>query len=213
VQREIVGVVADVPTVALDGAAEPSVYLPFEQAVTGDFAVIARTDMVPDALTTPLRRAVAAENPQLPIAEVHTLDALVAGSLKPRRFVLALFGCFSLAALGLAMVGVYGVNNQATLERARELGVRMALGAEPAAVVGLVMVQGVVPALGGLTAGLVGAALFTRVIRSLLFGVGAIDIATFAGATLLVLTVAALACYLPARRAARADLVATLRSG
>jgi len=211
-EREIVGIVDDVPTTTLDGAAEPSLYLPFEQAVTGDFAVIARTDLVPDGLTGSLRRAVAAENPQLPVAEVHTLDALVAGSLKPRRFVLALFGCFSLTALVLAMVGVYGVNNQATLERARELGVRMALGAEPWAVVRLVMVQGVVPALGGLAAGLVGAGLLTRVIRRLLFGVGAVDALTFAGAALLVLAAAALACYLPARRAARADLLDTLRS-
>lgn len=211
--REIVGVVRDVPGAALDVAPEPTIYLPHAQAATGSFSVVARTAIDPAAVTGELRRVVAELNPELPVASVNTLDDMVSDSLKPRRFVLALFGCFSVAALALALVGVYGVINHATLERSREFGVRIALGAGPSAVLGMVMAQGVGAALGGLALGLVGAAALTGVVRGMLYGVPPIDGVTFASVALVMLGTAALACYLPARRATRIDPLDTLRAG
>jgi putative ABC transport system permease protein len=211
--REIVGVVRDVPGAALDVAPEPTIYLPHAQAATGSFSLVARTAIDPAALTADLRRVVAELNPEVPVAMVQTLDDVVSDSLKPRRFVLALFGCFSAAALALALVGVYGVINHATLERSREFGVRIALGAGPSAVMAMVMAQGLGAALGGLAVGLAGAAALTGVVRGMLYGVAPIDAITFASVALVMLATAALACYLPARRATRIDPLATLRAG
>ena len=192
---------------------EPTLYLPHAQAATGSFSVVARTAIDPAALTNELRRVVADINPEVPVASVKTLDDMVSDSLKPRRFVLALFGCFSVAALALALVGVYGVINHATLERSREFGVRIALGAGPSAVLGMVMAQGVGAALGGLAIGLAGAAALTGVVRGMLYGVAPIDAITFASVAIVMLGTAALACYLPARRATRIDPLDTLRAG
>ncbi|HEV2179648.1 MAG TPA: ABC transporter permease [Gemmatimonadaceae bacterium] len=211
--REIVGVVRDVPGAALDVSPEPTIYLPHAQAATGSFSLVARTAIEPAALTAELRRTVAELNPEIPVASMQTLDDMVSDSLKPRRFVLALFGCFSLAALALALVGVYGVINNATLERSREFGVRIALGAGPRAVIGMVMAQGLGAALGGLALGLAGAAALTGVVRGMLFGVAPVDTITFASVALVMVATAALACYLPARRATRIDPLTTLRTG
>jgi len=211
--REVVGVVGDVAGAALDVAPEPTVYLPHAQAATGSFSVVARTSIDPAALTAQIRRVVAELNPELPVASVQTLDDLVSASLKPRRFVLSLFGCFSLAALALALVGVYGVINHATLERSREFGVRIALGAGPRAVIGMVIANGLTAALGGLALGLAGAAALTGVVRGMLYGVAPVDAVTFASVAVVMLATAALACYLPARRATRIDPLTTLRAG
>ncbi|HKV70508.1 MAG TPA: FtsX-like permease family protein, partial [Gemmatimonadales bacterium] len=213
VDREVVGIVDDVPTTALDGAPQPTLYLPYDQAVTGSFAVVARSTLEPAALLPSLRGIIADIAPGLPVAEVHTLDALMAESLRPRRFVLSLFGCFSFGAFALMLVGVYGAVTQSTVERTRELAIRLAVGAEPRAVVTLVMIQGVTPAVAGLAAGWVGAAALTRTIQSMLFGVAADDVVTLAAVSVLVLVAATLASYLPASRAAHADPLPSLRSG
>lgn len=213
VDREVVGIVADVPTTALDGAPQPTLYLPYDQAVTGSFAVVARTTLEPAGLVPELRGIIADIAPGLPVAEVHTLESLTAESLRPRRFVLSLFGCFSLAAFALMLVGVYGAVTQSTVERTRELALRMAVGAEPRAVVTLVMIQGITPAVAGLVAGWVGAAALTWTIQSMLFGVAADDVVTLVGVSVLVLVAATLACYVPASRAAHADPLPSLRSG
>lgn len=213
VDRAVVGIVADMPTTALDDAPQPSIYLPYDQAVTGSFAVVARTTNAPGALVPVLRRTIAELAPGLPVAEVHTLDALVAGSLRPRRFVLSLFGSFSLAAFALMLVGVYGAVQQVTLDRTRELAIRLAMGADPRALMRLVIVQSMTPAVVGLAAGLAGAGVLTRTLHSMLFGVSAGDPATLAGVSALVLVAATVACWVPARRAAGADPVRSLRSG
>ena len=213
VDRAVVGVVADMPTTALDDGPQPSIYLPYDQAVTGSFAVVARTTNEPIALVPVLRRIVGELAPGLPVAEVHTLDALVAGSLRPRRFVLSIFGCFSLAAFALMLVGVYGAVNRATVERTRELAIRLAMGANPRALVRLIVVQGITPAVVGLAVGLAGFVALTRTLHSLLYGVTADDPVTLAGVAALVIVAATAACYVPARRAARADPVRSLRSG
>jgi putative ABC transport system permease protein len=211
-EREIVGVAADVRQSALDAPVEPMLYVPHAQAPTGAVALVLRTTTEPRLLTRSLRRAVAELNPALPLAGIETLDELVATSLEPRRFTLGLFLGFSVAALVLAVVGVYGVMSQSTTERWREFGVRLALGARPGDVTGLVMRQGATSAGWGIALGLAGAAVLTKLLRSMLFSVAPLDVPTFAAVGALLFGTAMLACYIPARRATRIDPVTALRA-
>jgi putative ABC transport system permease protein len=148
----------------------------------------------------------------MPIASTATLESLLDDSLRERRFHLALLGAFASVALLLAALGVYGVMSHATTERTHEIGVRMALGARGADVLGMVMRQGASLAVAGAIGGLLGAAAVTRLLRGMLFGVTPLDPMAYVGAGVLLLGAAALACYLPARRAARLDPVRALRA-
>ena len=211
VVREIVGVAADVRQSALDAPPEPTVYLPHAQAPTGEIIILLRTRGDPRASAREMKRAVTELNPQLPVTSVATLDEIVSNSLKARRFTLLLLGSFAGAALLLAVIGVYGVISNATAERSKEFGVRMALGAQGSDIIRLVVGQGLLSTCVGLTIGIAGAAALTTVLRGMLFGVGSFDPVTFVGVAGLMFLTALAACYIPARRATTVHPVSALR--
>jgi putative ABC transport system permease protein len=167
--------------------------------------LVIRTAGDPAALATTLRREVQALDKDQPVYSVRTFDDVVANSLGTRRVSMQLFAVFAGAALLLAALGIYGVMAYSVTQRTREIGIRMALGAQRSDVLGLVIRQGMMLTVIGVVVGLAGAFALTRLITSLLFGVAATDPLTFVAIPLLLLFVALIACYLPARRAARLD--------
>ncbi|MFN2566538.1 MAG: ABC transporter permease, partial [Gemmatimonadaceae bacterium] len=212
VLRTIVGVVADVRHGGLHEAPRPTVYVPHAQWGTGANAFVIRTRGDANAALAQVRAEFRSINPAMPLASTTTLEALLDDSLRERRFHLALLGAFAAVALLLAGLGVYGVMSHATTERTHEIGVRMALGARGRDVLGMVMRQGASLAVAGAIGGLLGAAAVTRLLRGMLFGVTPLDPMAYVGAGALLFGAAALACYLPARRAARLDPVRALRA-
>lgn len=211
-ERQIVGVVADTRQRALDAPAEPMVYVPHAQAPTGAMTILLRTANEPRTVLPDFRRAVAELNPALPLSAVQTLDDLAAASVRPREFILTLLGAFAACALVLAIVGIYAVINQGVLERRSELGVRLALGALPAHVLGMIVRQGVALAATGVALGAAGAFGVTALLRSMLVGVGPTDTSTFAAIGAVMLATAAFASAVPARRASRLDPIESLRA-
>jgi putative ABC transport system permease protein len=176
-----------------------------------DFATfILKTDGDPSQLTAPARQAIFALDKDLPVSDVSTLRDLISSSAAPRRFTTSLIGFFAIVALILAAVGIYGVVACSVAGRTREIGVRMALGAQRRDVLDMVLRQGMVLVLGGVALGLAGAFALTRLISKLLFGVGALDALTYATTSVILIAVALIACYLPARRAASVDPVTAL---
>jgi putative ABC transport system permease protein len=208
----IVGVVGDVRQESLAEPPYPQVYLPFAQLPVRSVVIAARGPLEPLALLPGLKAAVAELDPGLPLSEVATLDQMVTATLARPRVNAALLGGFALVALALAAVGIYGVIAYGVIQRTRELGIRMALGAGSDQLLRLVVRQGMAPVLAGVALGAAGALAAGRLLRSLLFGVGAADPLTFALVTGFLLAVALLASYLPARRAAGADPMVALRN-
>jgi putative ABC transport system permease protein len=205
-------VVADVRQTGLAADPRPAVFVPHGQAPTGAVTLTVRATGDPAAALGAVKHAVWALNPSLAVYDATTLDALVADQVRERQFYLRLLGGFAAAALALAGVGVYGALSHAVGARRRELGVRLALGAQARDVARLVLRQGLAPAVAGAAGGvLVGAAL-SRLLRGLLFETPPLDGATFATATVLILLVAGVACAVPARRAGRADPMTVLRA-
>ena len=211
VTREIVGVVGDVRHAGLDDDPDPGIYVPHRQLPTGRVIFVVRTAGDPAAATRAASREIWAVAPSLPLYGVYTLDALLDATLKPRRFNLLLLGAFSLAALALAAVGVFGVMSSATAERTREIGVRLALGARPSEVLGLVLREGASLAAAGLGLGALVSVATVRSLRALLFGVQPLDPVAFAVGSAVILATALLATLMPAYRAARVDPVVALR--
>jgi putative ABC transport system permease protein len=207
----VVGVVGDVLHERLDGDAYPQIYVPFEQSPMRSMVLTVRTSGDPLALVPAIRRELAALDPDLPLADVSTLDDRRTVSLARPRVNATVLGGFALAALVLAAVGIYGVVAYGVVQRTRELGIRMALGAGGSTLLRMVIRQGMMPVLGGMAVGLLGALAGGRVIRGLLFGVGSGDPATLALVTCFLVAVALAAMYLPARRASRSDPMAALR--
>ena len=204
--REIIGVVGDTKAGAWEAASGEQIYIPHAQEQSWPFmGLVVRTAGDPAAFVNTLRREVQAVDKDQPIYNVRTFDDVVMNSLGTRRVSMQLFTVFAIAALLLAAVGIYGVMAYSVTQRTQEIGIRMALGAQKSDVLRLVVRQGMTLALIGVIAGLAGAFALTRVIANLLFGVGASDPATFVGLSLLLVGVAFIACYLPARRAARLD--------
>jgi putative ABC transport system permease protein len=209
--REIVGVVGDTKTGSFteDGGAQ--IYVPHAQDVQwNSMGLVIRTAGDPAAFAPTLRREVQALDKDQPIYNVRTMDDVVANSLGTRRVSMQLFAVFGCAALLLAALGIYGVMAYSVAQRTHEIGIRMALGAQKSDVLRLVVSQGMMLAAIGVVVGLVGALGLTRVISNLLFGVGASDPTTFIVISLLLIAVAFVACYLPARRAAKLDPVIAL---
>jgi putative ABC transport system permease protein len=205
--REVVGVVGDTKGGSLsDTENGAQMYVPHAQDQQWNFmALVIRTTGDPAAFATTLRREVQAIDKDQPIYAVRTMDDVVMNSLGTRRVSMQLFAVFAGAALLLAAVGIYGVLAYSVTQRTQEIGIRMALGAQKSDVLGLVIRQGMTLAGVGVAVGLIGAFVLTRLIASLLFGVAATDPLTFVAIPLLLLFVALVACYLPARRAARLD--------
>ncbi len=212
---EVVGVVGDVKNRGADLPAQPAIYLPLAQK-TWDWmswlTIVARTRADPAALATPFRRALWGLDDRLPVQRLTTMDAIYAESVARRRFAALLVGGFGALALVLGLTGVYGVLSYSVGERRREFGVRMALGAGRPAIAAAVVGRGLRLSLLGTGIGLVAALWLTRFLRSLLFEVPATDPLTFVAVPVLLVAVACLAAYLPARRAARLDPIDVLRS-
>src|SRR4051794_860865 len=204
--REIVGVVGDTKTGSMTEDGGMQIYVPHAQDSHWNFmGVVIRTAGDPAAFGATLRREVQALDTDQPVYQVRTMDDVVANSLGTRRVSMQLFAVFAIAALLLAAVGIYGVMAYSVTQRTHEIGIRMALGAQKSDVLRLVVRQGMTLALVGVIAGLAGAFALTRLLSNLLFGVAASDPVTFVAISLLLIAVALIACYLPARRAAKLD--------
>jgi putative ABC transport system permease protein len=171
-----------------------------------------RTAGDPTAIVPAVRGEVRAIHPQVPLFAVSTLETQMADSLAQPRFSALLLGGFALLALVLASIGIYGVTSYAVSQRRHEMGVRMALGAKAAEVLSLILRQHLVPALIGVVIGIAGAIAVSRFLESLVYGVGTTDVLTFATVAAVLLAVAALAAYIPARRATRVDPLIALRA-
>ncbi len=207
----IVGVVRNFRDSSAAAEPEPQIYTPYVQNTSNGFFVLLRTDRGGAGLMSEVRRRVAGIDPEQPIYSVHTFDELVSFSFGQPRFRTTLLGGFGLLALLLAAVGIYGVMAYSVAQRTREIGIRMALGAARGDVLRLVLRQVFRLSALAVAAGLVGALALSRALASLLYGVRPADPATFAGVSILLLGVAALAAYVPARRAARVDPTIALR--
>jgi predicted permease len=208
---EVVGIVGDFKQSTLDREADPQLFLPYDQAPLGILSVVVRSTADLGAVAAAARAQVREVDPDLPLYELQTLEDLVAASVSQPRFYMLLLGGFAAVALLLAAIGMYGVIAYAVSQRRQEIGVRMALGASRDRVVRMVLGQGLALAFVGAVAGLLGAFLATRGLRSLLFAVSASDPMTYTGVALTLVLVAALASYLPARRAARTEPQLALR--
>ena len=213
IPREIVGVVADVRRNGLDVEAEPEMYVSHVQNPERRLNLMIRTDAHDAAqLVQAARAQVKAFDPNQIVWRTQTLEDLLSTSVAPRRFNMLLLGVFASVALVLAAVGLYGVMSYSVSWRTHEIGIRMALGAERADVLRLIVRQGMTMTVIGLAIGLLCAFLLSRVIAGLLFGVSATDPLTFAGVSIVLLAVALLACLFPARRATRVNPIVALRA-
>ncbi len=213
-ERLVVGVVGNERFHGLAEATPPGLYLPLAQVPSagGSHSLMLRVRGDPAALAAPVRAIVRELDPALPLFGVEPLAETLSHAFGPRRFTMLVLGLFAAVALLLAAVGVHGVLSYTVAQRTREIGIRMALGADRRSVGALVVSQGARLTAGGLAAGLVGGLVLSRALVSLLFGVRASDPLTFAGVTLVLGGVALFACWLPAWRASRVDPMVALRA-
>lgn len=209
--REIVGVIGDVKQSGLGVDAAPEVYAPLAQSPFDAMFVVLRTTNDPRSIVEPARRQVASVDKNAPIYHVETLNQYLAESLAAPQFITLLLSGFSGLALLLACLGIYGVISYIVVQRTHEIGIRMALGAKKGDVLRMIIGEGLKPALAGVAIGIFGALRLTRLLSSLLYGVKPTDPLTFAAVSLVLTGVALLACYIPARRAAKADPMLSLR--
>jgi putative ABC transport system permease protein len=210
-QSEVIGMTADVKNKGLAQDTQAQLYLPFAQLPWADMNLLVRTAGPPASITSAVRAQIAAVDPDQPVADIQTVDQLVATSLAQPRFVMLLFGIFSVTALALSVIGIYGVLSYWVAQRRYELGIRLALGAQRADILGIVVRRGLLLAMAGIAVGLMAALLLTRLLASMLYETGTLDLTIFAAAPLVFLGIALLASYLPARRATRVDPVEALR--
>ena len=212
---EIVGVVGDVHHRGLDSRPSPELYFSYRQSLLGRspprVSIVARTTGDPLALVPFLRQDIFDLNPTLPLDRVMTMGARLSSSVAQPRFYTLVLGVFAASALALAMLGIYGVLAYTVSRRSREIGLRMALGADRRGIRNMVVRQGALLVGVGVALGLVGALATTRALESLLFGVTTLDVATLIAVPVLLIMVALAACYLPARRATRVDPMDALR--
>ena len=209
--REIVGIVGDVKQYGLSQPATLQTYEPFLQMPFSGVTLVVRTENNPVLLSDAIRSQVQAIDNEQPVSRIRTLDQIIAGSVQKERFLMLLLGVFAAVAMILAAVGLYGVMNYAVTQRTHEIGIRMALGARAPNVLTLIVGHGMMLALIGVTIGLAGAFAATRLMSTLLFGVGTKDPLTFAGISVLLIIVALVACLVPARRATKVDPMQALR--
>jgi putative ABC transport system permease protein len=210
-QFEIVGIAEDVRYFGLAEASQPSLYFPVAQAPFRRMNFTIRTAGVPEALIAAVRSEIVSMDATVPIARVETMERVLSASVERERFSMLLLTLFAVIALVLASVGIYGVTSYSISQRTAEMGIRMAVGANPGDVVRLVMLNGAKLALSGVVVGLLGAAALSRIMASQLYAVGATDPVTFAGVALVLALVALAATYVPALRAARIDPVLAIQ--
>jgi len=208
---EIVGIVADVKGSALNQQTAPAMYTSYLQIPEMKMSLVVRAEGDPAKMIRAVEKQVWAVDKDQPMYKIRTMEQVVGESQSSSRFTLVLLGIFAAVAMGLAAIGIYGVISYSVTQRTREIGIRIALGAERSDVLRLVVGQGTVLAVSGVAVGLAGALALTRVMRSLLFGVSATDPAIFAGAAAFLAAVALLASYIPARRAMAVDPTVSLR--
>ena len=209
---EIVGVVGDIKAYGNRDQAPPIVYLPYDQAPVQDFSLLVRSSAPPSAIVNGTRAAIRETDADLPVFDVKTMTDALAESVSQPRFYAILLASFAGIALVIAALGIYGVISYTVNQRTRELGIRIALGAQRQRVLRLVIRQGMTLSVIGVVVGLVFAYVLTRVIASMLFGVAAADPLTFAAVTAIFLGIAWMASYLPARRAASVDPIIAMRA-
>jgi predicted permease len=208
----VVGVVGRVKQYALDSDSRIAIYFPHTQYPVRGMNVVVRGREAPSTLTSAVSAEIRALDPDLPIYGVRTMAQRVDASLAGRRFSMLLLTLLATLALGLATIGIYGVMAYLVNQGVRELGIRMALGATPDAILRLIVSQGVSVAITGIAVGIAGAFAITRFMSSLLFGVEPYDPITFITMVIILMSIAAAASYIPARRAARIDPMVSLRS-
>lgn len=209
--RTVVGVVGDVRSRGLDAEVRPQTYLPHAQVPPPDMNLVLRTATGPLNLAAAVRREIRAIEKDVTISNIQTMNEVLADSLSQRKFNMLLLGIFAAGALILAALGTYGVMAYSVNQRTHEIGIRMALGAQQHDVLKLIVGQGMVLALIGVSMGLVGALALTRVMGSLLYGVSATDPVVFLGGSMLLALVSLTACYVPARRATKTAPMTALR--
>ena len=210
--KTVVGVVADIRYIDADKVDDPQIYQAHPQSATRDMAVVIRTSGEPRALLEPAKNILRGLDAQIAMHGVTTLDDLVDRALAGRRFTMSLFSLFAGVALVLTVAGIYGVLAFVVGRRRREMGVRMALGAQSADVTKLVVREGMTLVTAGLVLGLIGALGASKLLGSLLYGVTASDPSTYVGVVAILAAVGLAACYLPAREGSRVDPMTVLRT-
>lgn len=209
----IIGVVGTINAIDLgEPVTKERLYYPLAQQPRAMMALVLKTGLDPQTLVPQVRSAVQSIDPEQPLSDVRTMDQWMARSLENRRSPMLLLGLFGAVALILSAIGIYGVLAFGVAQRVREFGIRQALGADRQSILSLVLSQGMKTAGIGVAIGLAASLALTRYMRSQLFGVTAHDLTVFAGVTVLLLVVAAVACYIPARRATRIDPMVALRN-
>ena len=212
-EHTVVGVAGNVRHSSLEEEAGFEMYMPItQQRGWGSLELVVRARASAELLAPSVREAVHAIDPAVPASDLRTLDQMVDRAMSPRRFILLLIGAFALAALLLASLGIYGVVSWSVSQRAPEIGIRMALGATASSVRARVLVTTLWLAAAGIGAGLLGALMLSKLLTSMLYGVTPSDPLTFGAIVLLLLGLAVLSSYLPARRASRVDPISVLRS-
>jgi putative ABC transport system permease protein len=207
----VVGVVSDMQVDAFKESVRPVVYYPWTQLPPNPMTVVVRTSNDPNAFTGALQQALWSVDKDQPALTVETVSQRLGALMAERRFMMALLGAFALLSIILATVGIYGVISYSVEQRTHEIGVRMALGADGADVVQLVIRHGVSLAAMGVGLGFAAALALTRFLAGMLYGVQPTDVATFAAVSVLLVSAAVLACYIPARRATKVDPMVALR--
>jgi len=208
---EVVGESADIKNKGLEQDTQPQLYLSFPQLPWGDMNLLVRTAVEPHSITSAVRAQIRALDADQPVTNIQTVDDLMDASRSQPRFTMLLLAVFSVTALILAVIGIYGVLAYSVAQRRHELGIRLALGAERRDILRMVLRQGLILAAAGIVTGLVASLFLTRLMSSLLYKTGTHDLITFALTPLLFLVIAFLASYLPARRATKVSPIEALR--
>jgi len=208
---EIIGVVGNVRYDSLVDESPPAVYFPHPDLAYSFMTLVIQTDGDPAAIAPAVQREIRALDPNQPVSDVRTMNQVMSEWVARSRFNTLLLGLFAALATLLSAVGIFGVMNYSVALRTREIGLRLAVGAQPRQVLMLILKQGLLLTIAGVVLGLAAAFALTRLMSGLLFGVTAFDPATFATISLLLVVVSLLACYLPARRAMRIDPLQALR--
>jgi putative ABC transport system permease protein len=209
---EIVGVVADVRSLELREESQAEIYFSSLQDYWPAMSLVVRSTVEPSSLAGSVRQVVNEVDKSVPVSEVKTMEHVVSESITQPRFNLFLLGLFGTVAMLLSAAGIYGVTAYTVTQRTHELGIRLALGAQVGDVLKMILGQGMAVIGVGLVLGLVAAFWLMRLLRSLLFGVGENDLLTFVAITFVLLIVALIACYIPARRATKVDPLEALRA-